>query len=140
MPQVCTVCRSTQRKKIDAALVANSASLRNLAGQYDLSRAALDRHKRTCLSTALQKAALRADRRDDSVLAELVHIAQQTAALYLAAKADNDRTTMLRCLTERRAQIALRAQLAGNLQIHDASAGKITIQVVYIDKAVITHP
>lgn len=46
MPRVCTVCRHRERGAIDEALVAGPDSIRDVAGQFRLSKSAVDRHRR----------------------------------------------------------------------------------------------
>lgn len=45
MPRHCTVCHSPSRHKIDAALLAETHSLRDIAHQWSVSKDALIRHK-----------------------------------------------------------------------------------------------
>lgn len=41
----CSVCEHPARREIDRALVLGTASIRDIAGQYGISRSALSRHK-----------------------------------------------------------------------------------------------
>ena len=56
MPQRCTVCSHSERERIDKTLVTNSASLRDIAGQFRVSKSALDRHKAEHLPATMVKA------------------------------------------------------------------------------------
>ena len=50
----CSICKSEAKEAVDRALVAGS-SLRDIAGQYGLSKSALDRHQVNHLSATLVK-------------------------------------------------------------------------------------
>jgi hypothetical protein len=54
-PRVCTVCVHSERADIDAALVAGTPSLRNIAARFGTSPTALHRHKRDHLPQELGK-------------------------------------------------------------------------------------
>lgn len=44
MPRTCSICRDEQREEIDAAL-SSGTSLRDIAGQYQVGKSSLSRHK-----------------------------------------------------------------------------------------------
>ena len=44
MPRKCTICEHKKRNQIDSALVIEGASLRDVAGQYHVSKSSLKRH------------------------------------------------------------------------------------------------
>ena len=52
MPQPCSICNHASRSQIEAAIVAGK-SLRDIARQFQVSRDAVHRHKRNCLTTAI---------------------------------------------------------------------------------------
>jgi len=51
----CSVCSHANRKEIDLALV-RGTSLRDIAGQFGVSRSAVDRHKKNCLADQIERA------------------------------------------------------------------------------------
>ena len=71
MPRKCTVCQNLQREAIDKALV-SCESIRDIAGRFEISRAALDRHKKSHLPERLQLAnQAEGERQAVNVLTEL---------------------------------------------------------------------
>jgi len=54
MPRHCTVCHHPRREAIDVAVVAGG-SLRDIAGQFRISKSALARHKGNHIPAALAK-------------------------------------------------------------------------------------
>lgn len=58
MPRTCTVCTHAARPEIDGALLSGD-SLRNIAKQFSLSAAALNRHKKEHLSERMAEVAER---------------------------------------------------------------------------------
>jgi len=71
MPRKCTVCQNPQREDIDKALV-SCESIRDISGRFEISRAALDRHKKSHLPERLQLAnQAEGERQAVNVLAEL---------------------------------------------------------------------
>ena len=52
----CSICKSEAKEAVDQALVAGT-SLRDIAGQYGLSKSALDRHHKNDIPATLVKAA-----------------------------------------------------------------------------------
>ena len=87
MPRTCTVCAHPRRPAIDRALVARQ-SLRDIAGQFSLTKSALERHRREHLPATLlaaleaQEAAEAAD-----VLAELRRCMERVQLLFDACDA-----------------------------------------------------
>lgn len=59
MPPKCTVCIHAKRAAIDRALLDGSGSLRDIAGQFSVSRNALDRHKKAHLPERMAEVAER---------------------------------------------------------------------------------
>lgn len=55
MPRSCSICGHADRSAIDKALVSGTP-LRDIAGQFGLSRSAIDRHKKSCLVDQLARA------------------------------------------------------------------------------------
>ncbi len=121
MPQVCTVCKHESRAEIDAALLKNEP-LRDIAGQYDLSKGALDRHKKGHITEALAKAKEAEAVSDaDSLLNEVQALLTEAKELMAEARkgkgvkpGENVRTALLG-VREVRACMELLAKLRGQL-------------------------
>jgi hypothetical protein len=83
MPRTCTVCAHLKRAEIDRALVADSASLRDIARQYEVSKDALDRHKKGHLPTTLVQAKAAQETSDAvDVMAELQRCFERVNLLF----------------------------------------------------------
>lgn len=82
MPRACSICQHTERAAIDKALV-GPGSLRDIAGQFRVSKSALERHKAEHLPVSLvtaQKARHEAEGID--AMAELRRLFQRVNKLY----------------------------------------------------------
>src|SRR5258708_36325406 len=88
MPRTCLACRHDARAAIDAALVTAAASLRDIAGQYGLSKSALARHAADHLPAHLAHAADAAEGTDAERLVPEVERWHQLA-LGLLVQAGN---------------------------------------------------
>lgn len=122
MPQVCTVCKHESRAEIEAALLKNEPSLRAIAGQYQLSRAALGRHRDSHITEALAKATEAEAVSDaDALLKEVNDIIKDVKTLIAEAKkgegvkpGEQVRTALLG-IRELRSTLELLAKLRGQL-------------------------
>lgn len=104
MARVCTVCRHTDRDRIDAALIANSSSLRTLAGSFNVSASALRRHRADHLPATLAKStSLTAIAKADSLSHYVQELRSQAVALHGRARTAGDLKTELAALRELRA-------------------------------------
>lgn len=127
MPRRCTVCDHPDREAIDAALVAGG-SLRDIAGQFRISKSALARHKGNHIPAALAKAQDAHEiAQADSLLAQVRDL--QAKALRILARAERagELRTALAAIREARGNIELLGKLAGEL----LQEGTVTI---------VTHP
>jgi len=115
MSRTCTVCTHPDRPRIDAALLAGTA-YRTIAKQFEVSAAALQRHKQDHIPTLMVKAH---DAREVTQADELVTQARtlQAKALALLAKAEaeGDFKTALMGVREARGCLELLAKLSGEL-------------------------
>ena len=85
----CTVCAHPRRKKIDSAL-ASGTSLRDVSGQFGVSKSALDRH-RGHVGGAIQKAAQRrGESIGDSVYQEMRELVTEARGLLAKMKSERD--------------------------------------------------
>jgi len=115
MPQVCTVCRHPERASIDRSLV-RGASLRDIAGQHDLSKSALERHKASDLPRLLvqaRDAEVVADA--DDLLGQLRSLQARTLSLLDQAERAGRLGTAVMAIREARANIELIAELVHEL-------------------------
>src|SRR5918997_4266727 len=115
MPRVCTVCCHPERVTIDQALV-RGAVLRGIAGQYGLSKSAVERHAAEHLPALLaQGQAATEVARADALLAELQTLRQTAYRLLVTAEAAGDLRTALLGVREARGCLELLARLLGEL-------------------------
>lgn len=137
MPQTCSICRHEKRSEIDAELI-GSGPLRPIADRYGLSKSSLIRHRGSCISAQLAKAKeLQQSQGASDLVQRLREIHAETGAILARAKKAKDWATALRAITRLERQIELEAELLGELE-RGGRTGETRIEVVYIDKAVIT--
>jgi hypothetical protein len=119
MSQTCTVCRHEQRELIDRALVAGTP-LRDIAGQFSASKAALARHRVShLLPEVLQVATLKGSLRADSVLAEATALLGKAGDLLLQAEEAGDTRTALAGVREARGCLELLAKVQNAVPVRD---------------------
>jgi hypothetical protein len=109
----CTICSHPQRRAIDQALVAGSATLAELAKQYNLSTSALHRHKAHLKAKVNRaQAKLQANLRQGCIfwLSQALDMAMQVAQ---TAQTEGDSNLVLRALAQgtRLATIILKQDL-----------------------------
>jgi signal transduction histidine kinase len=115
MPRVCTICEHPERGAIDRALV-GGASNRSAASLYDVSEAAVRRHKGNHLPAKLvlaEKAAEVADA--DNLLDQVGDLQRRTMAVLQAAETSHEHRTALAAIREARGNLELLAKLIGQL-------------------------
>ncbi len=107
MPRACTVCIHPERAAIDAALVAGG-SLRDIAGQFTLSKSSLERHKADHLPALLVKAAATSEtERAGDLLAEARALKARTMKILDRAERVGDLRVALQAIREARGCIDL---------------------------------
>jgi len=115
MPRSCTVCEHPDREAIDEALV-GGASNRSLASLYDVSEAAVRRHKANHLPAKLVMAqAAEEVAQADHLLAQIQDLQRRTLAILEAAESTNQHRTALSAIREARGNLELLAKLLGEL-------------------------
>ena len=93
MPRVCTVCEHPYREAIDRALVGD-ASNRSVASLYDVSEAAVRRHKANHLPAKLVMAEQAAEVAEaDNLLDQVRDLQSRTLAILEAAEATRQHRT-----------------------------------------------
>jgi hypothetical protein len=115
MPSSCTVCEHPDREAIDEALV-GGASNRSLASLYDVSEAAVRRHKANHLPAKLVMAqAAEEVAQADDLLDQMQDLQARTLAILEAAESTNQHRTALSAIREARSNLELLAKLLGEL-------------------------
>ena len=86
MPRTCTLCVHPDRAAIDAALLEGGA-YRDVAGQWGVSKSAVERHKRDHLATAIVKARDSAEAaHGDNLLAKVGKLSKHAESMYAEAE------------------------------------------------------
>lgn len=115
MGRTCTVCQHPERHAIERALVAGGA-LRDIAGQYGLTKSAVERHKAEHLPVALVTAAGAEEVRQAlDVLQQLKTINAAALMVLHDARAASDGELALKAIDRIHRQIELQAKLLGEL-------------------------
>jgi translation initiation factor IF-2 len=115
VPRSCTVCSHPEREAIDRALVGD-ASNRSVASLYDVSEAAVRRHKAKHLPTKLAKAHEAEEvARADELLRQVRSLQSKTLNILLQAESAGDLRTALSAVREARGNVELLAKLSGEL-------------------------
>jgi hypothetical protein len=115
MPRSCTVCEHPDREAIDEALV-GGASNRSAASLYDVSEAAVRRHKANHLPASLVMAqAAEEVAQADSLLEQVRGLQSRAYGILDKAEAADDLRTALGAIREARGNLELLAKLLGEL-------------------------
>ncbi len=115
MPRSCTVCEHPERERIDKALVGD-ASNRSVASLYDVSEAAVRRHKANHLPAKLVMAqAAEEVAQADDLLGQVQDLQKRTLAILEAAEGTKQHRTALSAIREARSNLELLAKLLGEL-------------------------
>jgi hypothetical protein len=128
MVQTCRVCIHSDRKKIDQEII-KGTSLRDIAGQFSISKSAIDRHKRDHLPDELVKAAAAKERRDAQELLNLMDdLLSEAKDVIKSAKKSKDHRTRLMGIREGRetASRLLELTLVANIEkrLRDLETGE----------------
>ncbi len=115
MPRVCTVCRHPQRVAIDQSLVAGG-SLRDIAGQYGLSKSAVERHQAEHLpATLVRGEEARQEAHALDVVTQLKTINAVSMHILKEARDAHNGDLALKAVDRIQKQIELQAKLLGEL-------------------------
>jgi transposase-like protein len=116
MARTCTVCAHAQREAIDAALVAG-ASYRDVAGQYGLSKSAVERHKTEHIPGALTQAHGAEEMASaDTLLQKIASLEADAKRIGKAAEAAEDFRSAIAAVRELIRIVELLARLEGQLR------------------------
>jgi hypothetical protein len=115
MPRSCTVCEHPKREDIDRALV-GGASNRSVASLYDVSEAAVRRHKANHLPAKLVMAQAAEEVAEaDSLLSQVRDLQGRAYGILDKAEGAGDLRTALGAIREARGNLELLAKLLGEL-------------------------
>jgi len=130
MPRSCTICSHDARAGIDKALV-GGASNRSLASLYDVSEAAMRRHKGSHLPARVAKAQEVEDVREAlDVIKQLKAINAASLNILKEAREQGKQGTALAAIDRIHRQIELQAKLVGELD--DSPVVNIIISAEWI--------
>jgi transposase-like protein len=115
MPRSCTVCEHADREAIDRALV-GGASNRSVASLYDVSEAAVRRHKANHLPGKLVMAqAAEEVAQADDLLEQVRDLQAKALGILSKAEEAGELRTALSAIREARGNLELLAKLLGEL-------------------------
>jgi hypothetical protein len=115
MPRKCAICTHADKEAIDRALVGD-ASNRSVASLYDVSEAAVRRHKANHLPAKLAMAQQAEEVAEaDSLLAQVRDLQERTLAILEGAESTKQHRTALSAIREARSNLELLAKLLGEL-------------------------
>jgi hypothetical protein len=115
MTRTCTICAHPQREAIDRVLI-TGGSYRDIAGHYELSKSAVQRHVLDHLPAELAKAHEAEEVTEaDKLLNEVERLHQLALAMLSKAAASSDWRTALSGIREARGCLELLAKLRGQL-------------------------
>ncbi len=115
MPRTCTICEHPEREAIDRALV-GGASNRSAASLYDVSEAAVRRHKGNHIPATLARAEeAKESSRADDLLGQVRALQGKTLGILLRAEGAGDLRTALGAIREAKGNVELLAKLSGKL-------------------------
>jgi hypothetical protein len=118
MPRTCTICEHPERGEIDRALV-GGASNRSAASLYDVSEAAVRRHKANHLPAKMVMAQAAEEVAEaDSLLDQVRDLQGRAYGILDKAEAADDLRTALGAIREARGNLELLAKLLGELDEH----------------------
>jgi len=116
MTRKCTICAHSRREEIDQAIV-DGVPYRSIAGQFSLSKSAVERHAKNHLPRTLAKAhEAKEVARADDLLTRAKEYEDKAVALLDKAEEDGDYRTALRGIKEARSCLELLARLRGELE------------------------
>lgn len=135
MAPKCSICIHPKRVEIDRQLLAESASLRDMAGQFDVSRTALGRHRKAHLSDRMAEVAERntdADVRTAiDVRGQLKTINGVTLGILKRARDAGDGSLALQAIDRVQKQIELQARLIDLLK--DGTTVNVVVSPQWIE-------
>jgi hypothetical protein len=108
------------------------ASNRSVASLYDVSEAAVRRHKANHLPASLAKAQEAEEvAQADTLLEQMRDLQQRTLTILEAAEESQQHRTALAAIREARSNLEMLARLVGELQSNQLAQQNVQINVVY---------
>jgi len=115
MPRSCSTCQHPERKVIDRALVVGESN-RSVASKFDLSEAAIRRHRTNHLPATLAQARTAEEiAQADDLLEQVRALQAQALAILARAEAAGDLRAALGAIREARSNAELLAKVLGAL-------------------------
>jgi hypothetical protein len=111
----CIICTHDERQAIDAALLA-SQSLRHIAGQFDVSKSSVARHKAHVSAGLVQALQVEEEVRAGGLLGQIRDIHNTTLLILGRAYSANEDRIALAAIREARGNMELLAKMLGQLQ------------------------
>ena len=113
----CRICHHPPRHQINEALLLSNNSLRDISGQFKVSKSALQRHREDHIPSDLVKAK-RADEicRAEGLLNKLINLKSDAARITKKAETNNDLKTALSGVREQSRIIEILAKMQGQIQ------------------------
>ena len=122
----CSICKNEAKEAVDQALVAGT-SLRDIAGQYGLSKSSLDRHHQNHLSATLVAATARRELAHGANLLDRVNgLVDKAMASVERAEAKGDERAVQGGIREARHSLELTGRITGELRDNNRDAAPET--------------
>jgi transposase-like protein len=127
----CSICADKARKRIDAALVREGATIRGIAATFSVSEDSLARHVKN--GHVLARIAKSQKAQDiveaDDLLKEIKEVENQTKDILKECREDRNHRDALGALTRREKQIELKGTILGSFK---KTAGDKPIKIEWI--------
>jgi len=115
MPRKCSICGHEKVEEINRLLL-EGVSLRDIAGQYSISKTALHRHKKHIPATLAKAQEAREVAKADSLLDQVAELRDKALSILAKAEQAGDLRTALQGVREAKGCLELLAKLQGELQ------------------------
>jgi hypothetical protein len=112
MSMRCTVCDHPDSFRINEDIVLNGMTNRDIAGQYGLSKSAVDRHKAHIPELLVQARRNRDLYEAEAILQRIRDLEEETLGQLEGGKDDGDRRLVLHAIREQRGNLELAAKVA----------------------------
>ena len=121
MPRTCTVCKNDNRFEIDKAII-KGRSYRNIANQYSVSKAAVQRHAKNHLPSHIVRSEKAKELKEaGSIIDAICHLESSAKRIQECAEEENDYKSALSAVREQSRLIELRAKLLGEITNQEGS-------------------
>jgi len=136
MTRKCTICAHPKRNEIEILLLSGTSSLRDIAGQFGISKSSLERHKsQGHISEVLAKAEHAAQTSHcNNLLNQVQELREKSLSLLKKAEESGDLRTSAIFLRELREQIRLLAAMALEVEREREKDEHIEVHLLWSDK------